>query len=154
MPTVVIREAILVLLVIGLGYQAFKPAPACPTSVVETVQDHKVDTKVEQQHKTIVSVTKTTHPDGTVIQTTTTEKDSAKVSDKSDDKIDTKTVTKEDPKDKYEIGVNYLPSVTRAPRYTDTELTFGARLGNTDLWGTGGFDIKNHQVKIGISYHW
>jgi hypothetical protein len=117
------RELLLVGLsvVIFGGYKLWpSPQPSAP------------DTKTSTETKQTVKVV-TTHPDGTIVdKTTTTEKNSKVLSTNTD-------------KSKYGVG-----AYVNARDLKDYRADVSARLGNLPLHGVVGYEFKDKTVYVGV----
>jgi hypothetical protein len=102
--------------------------------------------------RTVSRVVDTRLPDGTHTIETTTQKDTAKVKEKHTEKAIMVPATVS--KSQYRIGIDYLPSLTDAPKVTDTGIRGGARLGTSPVWVEVGIDLKHRQGSVGISVEW
>lgn len=117
-----------------LGYGLKRPA----APVVEDAT--KQDSKVSETHTVIKK------PDGTTITRVKKEQEHAKES-----------LPIAEPalkRERYALGVEYLPSLSELPSSRDVRIHGGVRLGDTPFYGTGGYDVKNHQFSLGIEYTW
>lgn len=119
---------------------------------VETTVTHDVKTEQVDKVKHVVIVTETKKPDGTVVKKTEVREEKAKEISKRDDVL--KVVDVKENKSKYSLGVQYLPSLTQAPSARDIAVEVAARLGGSNVWVTGGLDVKHVQLSIGARYEW
>lgn len=108
--------------------------------------------KIERKVATVSTHTSarqvvTTKPDGTQVRETTVVVDSTKVASETSDTHISAAAAKA----RYRIGVDFLPSIDRAPAATDLSVRAAARLGDSAIWLEGGIDVKHKQVTIGAS---
>jgi CRISPR/Cas system-associated protein Cas5 (RAMP superfamily) len=122
----------------------FKP-DNCPQPQVPILKEQTAEKKAEEHTVTIKTQTK--KPDGTL----TTEIKTDKISSKENSKRDVKNDVS---KERYVLGLEYLPSLTTLPSARDIEINGSARLGNSPFWLQGGYDLKHNQFKVGLSYSW
>ncbi len=104
--------------------------------------------KLAQSQTTSVQhvVTKTTKPDGTTV---------VRQEDKQVEQEHTQSSPTPSPsKSKYSLGLDYMPSFDTKPSLRDFRLEAAARLGDLNLWGVSGYDIKHNQVSLGLRYEW
>lgn len=152
---ITLREGILATVCVAIVATTLlhKPQPA-QVAEVKTTQDDKIVRTNETTKKSKVTVTQTVKPDGTKTTTTITEKDLSQVKQKSDDKSSSVDVTTPvaPEKTKYSVDVSYEPAITRAPQPTDVNVGGSVRVADSDFWVTGGYSVKNNQVRVGVRY--
>jgi hypothetical protein len=109
-------------------------------------------TEIKEVEKVVTKtvIVKETKPDGTTTTTETTEveKDKTSVTDK--DKT-TKPLSPVSPGVhlRYSVGVNWTPKID-ADVYKPTGITAARRLGDTNMWGTSGYDWNTKAMSVGL----
>lgn len=128
-----------------VGYLShYTPTQETKAHLEDTTKSVVQDTVVKHQTKTVKA------KDGTVTVVVTDTHANIKADHTSSDKIDVHKVSAPAAKPNYSLGVNWLPSTNRGPQYSDSEVEVAARLGGSDLWLQSGWDLKDHQAKIGL----
>lgn len=113
------------------------------------VKADELTSHTEAVERTVEHVVDTVSPDGTHVTETTTVKETAKVKDLHTESSITAPVT--GTKSQYRVGLDYLPSLDRAPSASDVAVRAGARVGNSPVWVEVEIDLKHKQGSIGIS---
>lgn len=125
-----------------------RPQPA----VVHTVESSVSTSRAVSTKNSVTTSTRTTKPDGTIVEQKQTIRNSIKEKEKRVEvKKDSTVTAPAAPKSRYRIGADWLPSTDRPPTVKDSELRAGARLGDSNVWIEGGYDFKHGQAKIGLS---
>ncbi len=141
-----LRKALPYLLCFAAGFGTSESLHREPETLVvtETAEAKKETVYVER------IVTKTTKPDGTVVE---------RQEDRSQAKVETskteRTVKLSAPaKTRYSLDLRYLPSLSDAPSSRDVDVQVGYRIGDSNAWLTTGYSVKHNQVSVGLRYEW
>jgi hypothetical protein len=143
------------LLCFALGFGTSQAIHSDPEPIVVT---HTVEKLVEAKRETATVLhvtTTTTKPDGTKVvkqedkqQTVKQERETTQKEAATESRPTTPA------KSSYSLGLSYLPSLTSPPSFRDVQIEVGARMGGSNLWVTGGYDIKDKQASVGLRYEW
>lgn len=142
------------LLCFALGFGTSEAVHKDPEPVaVERVVERQVEATREAVATRHI-VTKVTKPDGTVTERAEDRAQTVKSERKDTAKATEHVSTPSPAKTRYSLGLDYLPSFSRAPSWRDTRAEFGARLGDSNVWAIGSYDLQNKQASIGLRYEW
>lgn len=122
-----------------------------PASVVHTASSS--ETHAKRERTVVRTQTKTVLPDGTKTVVTKTEAEE-RAGRQEKTQAAAMSAPARPPQTKYRISVDYLPSLSRAPRPTDLLLRAGARLGSSPFWAETGVDLRHGQLTVGVSFEW